>query len=383
MAVELLAIVWLLVRRWPISLRYDARASFLGAFLLIFLGFAVTARTPGDLIYAGNFLMFVAFVPLSSFFGRLADPGNLGRVALCALIGSAASFALFIVQTVVMHELRAQGFYSDPIWIGQATLIFGVIGVVGYRVKVAPIPRPLYLLSPIIATAAAALTGSRGPLLAAPALALVIVVGAGRRARIATLFVLLTAGIAAAVISLASPGLWFRFSVAARDLHSLLTAANVVDPSADARLIFWHIGWLAFRASPLFGYGWAHFIEAAYYYLPAHGADFAKLHPDLQGNIHLHADILDFAVSGGFLGLVAYGLVLLSPCIAVFRSPRDSQYEGRSMAIALLTVGYFCCGLTYLMFGYEFHTTLYVSAVAILLSYCRDAPPKPAASKPA
>jgi hypothetical protein len=32
-------------------------------------------------------------------------------------------------------------------------------------------------------------------------------------------------------------------------------------------------------------------------------------------------------------------------------------------------------GLTYLTFGYEFHTTLYVCLAAILLGYCRDRPP--------
>ena len=53
---------------------------------------------------------------------------------------------------------------------------------------------------------------------------------------------------------------------------------------------------------------------------------------------------------------------------------RDGQYQARVTGAVVLSVGYAACGLTYLMFGYEFHTTLYVCLTAIVLGFCRDAP---------
>jgi O-antigen ligase len=381
MLVELLAIVRALLWRQPIWAPFwdYAKPGFLAAFLLIFLAFALSAKTPSDLRYAGNFVMLALFVPISGIFGRLADPRNFGRIALFILAGTIGSFALAVVETVFLHQQRAYGFYSDPIWGAQATLIFGALGAAGYRAKLTPIPRALYLLSPVIATATTALTGSRGPLLAAPLLALIIVIFVGRRARIGALLALVAVVAIGAAISIGSPALWPRFSMGMTDLRNFLTDHAVTDASAGIRLLFWHIGWQAFSASPLFGYGWAHFLEAAYYYLPNHGLDFAKRYPSLRGNIHLHSDIVDFAVSGGLLGLAAYVLILLAPVVAIVKSPRDSQYSARLMGIILLAVGYLCCGLSYLMFGFEFHTTLYVAAAAFLVSYCRDAPPAPLA----
>ena len=61
------------------------------------------------------------------------------------------------------------------------------------------------------------------------------------------------------------------------------------------------------------------------------------------------------------------------------RALSANEEAARLMGIILLAVGYLCCGLSYLMFGFEFHTTLYVAAAAFLVSYCRDAPPEPLA----
>jgi O-antigen ligase len=99
---------------------------------------------------------------------------------------------------------------------------------------------------------------------------------------------------------------------------------------------------------------------------------FEKRGSPLKGNKHLHADILDIGVSGGLVGLLAYGLILLAPLLGAIRSMRDSQYAARLTGAIVLSVGYFSCGLSYIMFGYEFHTTLYVCLTAIVLGFCRD-----------
>ena len=113
-------------------------------------------------------------------------------------------------------------------------------------------------------------------------------------------------------------------------------------------------------------------MRSAYEYLPDKGKKYDAKGNILRGNHHLHADILDMGVAGGIMGLLAYGLILLAPLLGAFRSIRDSQFSARVTGAVVLSVGYAACGLTYLMFGYEFHTTLYVCLAAIVLGFCRD-----------
>jgi O-antigen ligase len=377
MFMGLCAIAWSLLRRRPIWRLHEqpARLMFLLAWLFIATAFALTSKSFGDFKYAGNFLMFF-FVAISTFLGRFAAPGNLGRVATLALAGSVLSVLVAMFQSLVLHESRAFGLGSDPIWSAQAALIVGFISAAGWLAEKPLLPRPLYLVGPILATVSTFLTGSRGPLLAVPVLALLVIFLAGTRARL--IFIGL-----AVLVALAAFGLHVFFltsfdrvlSIDSVVKNILLTGA-ARDPSTIARMTFWHIGFAAFLASPLVGYGWQNFRDAAYAYLPDHGRNFDAGFAGLAGNIHLHADILALGVSAGTLGLIAYALVIGAPIVDALTSPRDSQYAGRRLAALTLSIGYFCCGLTYLMFGFEFHTTLYTVLAAILLSFCRDAPPE-------
>ena len=48
----------------------------------------------------------------------------------------------------------------------------------------------------------------------------------------------------------------------------------------------------------------------------------------------------------------SYLLAIAAPVVGALRSVRDSLYRRRLLGAALLSAGYFFCGLTYLMFGY-------------------------------
>jgi O-antigen ligase len=154
----------------------------------------------------------------------------------------------------------------------------------------------------------------------------------------------------------------------ANDLPDFLRGGVVDDKSVSQRSAMYSAGYQAFLHSPWIGYGWHSKVEATVPYLPEKFANFPQIHH------HLHSDGLDFAVSGGILGILAYLLVLAAPIAGVVRSPRDSQFRVRLTAAVMLTVGYATFGLTYLLFGYEFHTTLYVVLTAIIVRYCRDQP---------
>jgi O-antigen ligase len=327
MFMGLCAIAWSLIRRRPIWRLHEqpARLMFLLAWLFIATAFALTSKSFGDFKYAGNFLMFFFFVAISTFLGRFAAPGNLGRVATLALAGSVLSVLVAMFQSLVLHESRAYGLGSDPIWSAQAALIVGFISAAGWLAEKPLLPRSLYLVGPILATVSTFLTGSRGPLLAVPALALLVIFLAGTRARL--IFIGL-----AVLVALAAFGLHVFFltsfdrvlSIDSVVKNILLTGA-ARDPSAAVRMIFWHIGFAAFLASPLVGYGWQNFRDAAYAYLPDHGRNFDAGFAGLAGNIHLHADILDLGVSAGALGLIAYALVIGAPIVDALTSPHDPQ----------------------------------------------------------
>jgi O-antigen ligase len=378
MVMGLCAIVWSLIRHQPIWRLHEqpSRLMFLLAWVLIAIAFALTAHSPAEFKYAGNFLMFFFFVAISTFLGRFAAPGNLERVTTLALAGSVLSVLVAMFQSLVLKEPRAFGFGSDPIWSAQAALIVGFISAAGWLTEKPLLPRVLYLLGPILAVVSTFLTGSRGPLLAAPALALLVILLAGARARLIFIGLAIVVGLVTLGLHVLFLSSFDRVLSIDSALRNILSTGAVTDPSAAARMIFWRIGLAAFLASPLVGYGWEHFRDAAYAYLPDHGKAFDAGFAGLAGNLHLHADILDLGVSAGMLGLIAYALVIGAPIVDALTSPRDSQFAGRRLAALTLSIGYFCCGLTYLMFGFEFHTTLYTVLAAILLSFCRDAPPR-------
>ena len=212
------------------------------------------------------------------------------------------------------------------------------------------------------------LSGSRGPLLASLALLAVVAAFSSRRWWVVPMASVIGLAAAWAVLNHFWPAELQRVYSLGDISQALSSGSAIGEVSAGTRQAFYSASWEAFQHSPWIGYGWANKMQAIVPYLPGDGAALVAPHR------HLHSDLLDFAVSGGVVGLIVYGLLLAAPIIGAYRSVRDGQRRARLLGVILLAVCYFACGLTYLMFGYEFHTTLFVCLAAILLGYCRDAP---------
>ena len=96
----------------------------------------------------------------------------------------------------------------------------------------------------------------------------------------------------------------------------------------------------------------------------------------------LKTALLMVALVGGFYllrehwnhvaGNWVYLLLLAAPLVGAWRSPRDVQRVARLYGASILVAGYVGAGLTDLMFGFEFHTALYVVLAVVLVGYCRD-----------
>jgi O-antigen ligase len=338
------------------------------AFALLALAFTVTARQPGDAALSVNFAMLLLFGPMSRYLARFAAPANLRRVASLALAGSVIAFGVALYQVFVLQSSRADGWGTDPIWSAQAALVLGFLAGLGAGFGTSKW-RMLYLLGPVLGICVCLLSGSRGTLLAIPVLLVVVLMFSTRW----WWLILGGAVVIVAAVWLGLGALWpagfVRINTTATLLQDIITGHTIAEVSGGTRQAFYHASYGAFLHSPWIGYGWAAKMQAIVPYLAGDGAGLVAPH------LHLHSDLLDFGVSGGLVGLIAYGLILVAPIVAALRGPRDGQFRLRLAGTAILAAGYLVCGLTYLMFGYEFHSTLYVCLAAILIGYCRDKPP--------
>lgn len=337
------------------------------AFIILSIAFMLGARDWREMSHALNFTMLLFFGPVAAYLARFATPKNTRGVASLALLGAFCATTIALFQVFILKDGRATGWGTDPIWSAEAALILGFLAALGATTPTRW--RALYLIGPLLGVVTCIASGSRGPLLAVPFLLLVLVFISPRR-----WWLVLVAAVSVAIL------LWIGLEVfwpeGLRRLDTLvvigrdlLAGKSIAEHSGATRQEFYSASLGAFMHAPWVGYGWTNKMVAIVPYLPGNGAALIAPH------LHLHSDVLDFAVSGGLGGLIAYALILVAPIAAAFAGPHDSQFRARLLGVLLLAVGYFICGLTYLMFGYEFLTTLYICLATILIGYCRDRPP--------
>ncbi|HEY4203139.1 MAG TPA: O-antigen ligase family protein [Devosiaceae bacterium] len=340
---------------------------FLGGFGLLVVAFVATARQPSDVIYIGNFLMFAFYAPVAWNLSISAMPRNGRTVAVFAFVGTVLASLLASYQVFVAGAERAAGRGSDPIWSAEAAVLLGFVALLGFS-RFRGVARIPFLVAPAIGIFVAILSGSRGPLFAVPLLVIAYVIFDTIHWLRNLILGLVAAAIFIGAILLVVPDTNKRFESLVKSLPEVADGGSVVDQSISQRRLMYQAGGDAFMASPWIGHGWAGKMDAIVPYLPP------KLSKLPETHHHLHNDGLDFAVSGGVLGILAYLLVLFAPIAGAVTSQRDSQYRFRLTASVMLGGGYAIFGLTYLLFGYEFHTTLYVILSAIIVAYCRDEP---------
>lgn len=338
------------------------------AFVLFLLGFALSVLHISDLIFSLNYSPLILFAPLAAFLGRGANRGNTQTLAWLSFAGLLLMLAAATIQVLALDIPRAEGFEIDPIAMGHTAVMLGFFAVIGFPGAKGWV-RYLLLLAPVLGVVGALLTGSRGPVLAAVPLALIALIFLTRRPFASILITLLTGVIMAILLSIFWPSAFSRLETLYRMGVSLVTQGAIEERSTALRLEMYYGAFKAFLDSPWFGHGWENKFSALAPYFPADWDGF-------KGHHHLHADLADTAVASGSIGLVAYVLIILAPVIGAHYSNRDSQYRSRIYLAWMLSVGYFFFGLTYLLFGYEYHTTLYAILAAAIIGFCRDEVPR-------
>jgi O-antigen ligase len=352
--------------RWAAWSSYEARALLfvIGAFALLF---AITADSVSDALHVFNFTMLLAYGPIALFLERRPERDPVRITALLAALGVLFGTLEVVVEWLVDHEVRPAGLNIGPIVLSNALLALGFVALGGALV-VRGRWGWLFVAAPLLAIAATAITASRGPLLSVP----VAIVAAAlffwherfqRSLRAAligasALVVVLAVGIVGILQGRAGSLLSIVGAVAGGDA--------VTDESARQRLVLYRAGWQSFLQSPWVGHGWGNLMSSIQPFIPPADAEVVGSLPQL------HDDVLNFAVAAGVLGIGLYLVVISAPIIGALLSPRDRLRTFRLYAATVLTIVYAGAGLTDLMFGFEYHTYLFVMLTAIILHYCRD-----------
>jgi O-antigen ligase len=132
--------------------------------------------------------------------------------------------------------------------------------------------------------------------------------------------------------------------------------SQITDGAVSERLYLWQAGWVTFLKSPLLGFGWANFAQAAQPYVV----------------YFFHNDFLDMAVAAGIVGIVCWLAIIVAPLVGVFAMPRDPFHALRVYCALILSVSLFIFGLTDMTLGYDLPTTLYAFLTAIVLGAFRE-----------
>ena len=368
---DLILILWALV--WPPRVGYDLGAwFFVIAWSLIAIAFMITNQ-PGrtDYLLAANFVLFAFYPLLSGVLQRFARSSNSLVIGILSLLGALVSFAVGGYEVWVLNWGRAIGYEANAIRFGTIALLLGFFALMGmFAVK--DWRRYVFMLGPILGIGGVLFSGSRGPLLALPALVVVCLIMLPIK-RIVSIGVVAAVIIAAGGLYIVKPSAYGRVAALPGIITDILSGKTIprsFDESGNIRYTILQGSITAFEKSPLVGYGWYWKTTVVAKYM---SWDVGFGDPT---HAHLHSDILNFGVSAGAVGLLAYLLVLLAPIVSLFFAPRDSQWLPRIFGVLVLSSIYVLCGAVNLMFGFELMTTMYVVVTAVFIGYCRDTPPQ-------
>ena len=284
---------------------------------------------------------------------------SAGLVAVLALCGAAGTAAMAVAEFTDTGTIRAGEGVANPIHFADMALSVGFLALTGVLFWRSPV-RWLFLLGPVLAAVAVLLSGTRGALVALAAMTgTAIIVGLLVRLVSVRQFAIGAVGITVlvAVAGLAGAGQTSTVQRMMADIADLFEVGSLTDSSISLRLQMYQGGLAAFLESPLVGHGPFDFVEAAA----------SRASAAFAGTPHLHSDMLDFAASGGVLGLCAYFLFLLAPVAEAVRTV-DPQTRKRLVLIsATLGAGFFTMGLTNAMFGI-LNLTVFYGAVTLVIA---------------
>jgi O-antigen ligase len=336
--------------------------------VVLAIAFALTAESGTDiaaaLIFAPLYLVAPGLALLRAG-GKLVNPTTVGAAAISGVVLA----AVFTVTELSRFPDQQVGWsVNNPIHFGTVAVTLGFVSLAGLHSR-HMLLRVACCFGPVLGLAITWVAGTQGPLLGGLAMAafsLVIVADqfASRRAASVLVAVMLIC------FAAASPALWQVYQgynlPAADDLLSFLRSGQAFDSSVNERVLIYSSGVRAWLASPLLGHGAIDLVGQAAQYVPEGMV--------LRPYDHLHNDIIDFAVSAGVLGLLAYAAFVAAMPLAAWALGPETPAKKAAILVGLpVSLGYVVMGLSNAVFGISTQTVLY-GAVLIIVSHLSRTP---------
>jgi len=331
--------------------------------LLLVVAFGITATS---LLHVAMVLVFTPLfliAPLVTVMRQSSFRIGPGAIGALATAGAGLAMLVAIYDSMVLHSPRAGGIVANPIHFADVTVALGflsLLGLFGERKW-----KWVAVAGATFALIAIALSGTRGAMVAVLTVAvlaclLAAVSGWLNRRSLLALCVVAVAG--GGAVGLALQSNWSPAVRIAATLSSIAETGATSDSSDDQRLLMYRGAYNAFLQSPFYGHGMIGFAKVAADTLP----------PELNAPVydHLHSDIADFAVTGGFLGIIAYFCILLAPIVEAVRSSGPGRVPA-IFAACTLSASYFCMGLTNATFGILMLTVTFAVATAAIAHLAR------------
>ena len=341
------------------------------SFFVIWISFLPSARSLDDVLAFVDFLAFPVVVPAVALLARFANQRNVAIIAGLATCGALAALAVGLYEVHVLGYSRAQGNgeSSSIFFSGMAALLcfFALLGFLNERSRW----RWVFLLGHAAGVAATILGGTRGAMLAYAVLLLVAIVSELTSRRRAMAGRLLTvAAILVSMLAVAGLSDLGRVQSVATITAEVASQASVSDPATSQRFAIYKAAIQSFLDSPLYGHGWWQRFAAAVPYMGELGVE---VHAR-DNHAHLHNDILNFGSAGGVIAILGYLILMASPIVGAWMSPRTANWRIRVTAATGLVGAYLAMGAVDVMFVFEIPKSMFVLCTAVILGFFLDSP---------
>lgn len=335
---------------------------FIAILLIQILLAMITAKMPSDIVYGLNFLPLMLYVLAIPLLQNMTVNNPVKLLANFALAGALIAMCMALYAVYWVNNPRGSYGLVNANDLSGLALLFGflaLIGLVGKDIRT----RAYLLLGPLAGLATIFITGSRGSLLAYGAMIFVAMFYlVPKKRRLPGVLAIVT------IIALVFFVLIFyvqdsRVTALPQIIQSFVTGSAQVDNTANIRLVLYMGGIEAFLQAPIFGHGWANFVDVAATHFPENA-----VRDEVIGIPQLHNDLINFAAASGIIGVLTYVACLTIPLFAVFRAPDDANFKAKKLGVILLVTCYAVRGLTDLMIGFEYGTSFFVIVLAVLMS---------------
>lgn len=356
-----IAAIGLVTLGWPerAALRQPMALAILGAIVLLGATIPFVYRGEADLMAPVLVLPMLTAIGLGML-GRRAkhvpEPVIFSIICLIAVVIAVigGAYEAFVLQ------VGRVGLGNNPIHYGSLAAMVGGLTVIGIVATTSPW-RYVFVAGPILGVAATALSGSRGPLAGALAMAgiamLYLLIGEWRNR--ALRFSVLSALLAGAGLLLV---LMSQGSARVGGLLSAMDIFRFTGGSDDIRAALFASALHALKSSPVYGLGFGQLMDTARALYP----EFVEV----QSLENLHADWANFAAMAGSMGLFAWILLLLAPLTLLLDS-RARADRPLVLGTLVLVTGQAALGVSNAMFGVLPQMVLYAVVLGYLFARAR------------